>query len=530
MSKFILIKSINVLTNNLKSCYLCVLNKFDLLMIRSASKKTVLSTLVVLLATVASAQNILSLDSCRALTLEKNRDLHMGALRVEKAKNDHQAAFTNYLPKVTARGAYIYNGKNVELLSDEQKTRLQTMGDRVVQSMRDNPTLQQALLGLIVANPSLAPKITSLMTDGMAAISSGLNGLGHTVVNDLVFDTHNLTVGAVTLTQPLFMGGKILAYNRATALAEELARTQEETTRRDVVVSTDKAYWQVVSLVNKKALASNYLDLLKKLESDIEKMVAEGVATKSDLLSVRVKVNEAEMSLSKAEDGLYLSRMLLCQLCGLPLDTPIKLADEGLEDIHPHSYEGSTSVDEAYARRSELKSLDLGMQIYNEKMKIARSEYMPKVALVGNILVSNPSLYNGFQKKFDWNWNVGVTLSVPIWNWRETTYKVRAAKAEYNEQQERLRDVREKVEMQVSQAVAGVRESNKRLTMAEQSLERAEENLRYATLGFQEGVITVSQMLEAQTAWLSARSTRLEAKIDVQLSDVNLRRVLGVEL
>ena len=473
-------------------------------------KRGVLLVLLGLIASVASAQEVLSLDSCRALALEKNRDLQMGNLRIEKAKNEHQAAFTNYLPKVAARGAYIYNGKNVELLSNEQKTRLQTMGDRVAQSARENPALQRAFLGLLASNPSLAPLITSLLTDGMGALSSSLNGLGQ--------------------TQPLFMGGKIVAYNKATAMAEELARLQAETTRRDVVVSTDKAYWQVVSLVNKKALASNYLDLLRKLESDIEKMVAEGVATKSDLLSVRVKVNEAEMSLAKAEDGLYLSRMLLCQLCGLPLDSSIKLADEGLEDFHPHNYDGSTSVDEAYAKRPELKSLDLGVQIYGEKVKIARSEYMPKVALVGNVLVSNPSVYNGFQKQFDWNWNVGVTLSVPIWNWRETTYKVRAAKAEYNEQQERLRDVREKVEMQVAQAVAGVRESNKRLTMAERSLERAEENLRYATLGFQEGVITVSQMLEAQTAWLSARSTRLDAKIDVQLSDVNLRRVLGVEL
>ena len=493
-------------------------------------KKWLLFALVGLTFNSVSAQSLLNLDSCRSLALEKNRDLHMGEYKVEKAKNEHRAAFTNYLPKLSARGAYIYNGKNIELLSDEQKVRLETMGNRVAKDLRDNPTLQKAILELLVSNPTLAPTITSLMTDGMGAVNSGLNALGHTVVNDLSLDAHNITVGAVTLTQPLFMGGKVVAYNRATALAEELARSQVETTRRDVIVSTDKAYWQVVSLVNKKALASSYFELLKKLESDIEKMVDEGVATQADLLSVRVKVNEAEMSLSKAEDGLYLSRMLLCQLGGLPFDSQITLADEGLEDFHPRSYGGSTAVDEAYTHRSELKSLDLGVQIYHEKVKIARSEYMPKIALVGNFLVSNPSFYNGFQNKWDWNWNVGVTFTVPIWNWCETSYKVRAARVEYNEQQERLSDVREKIEMQVVQSVASVRESSKRLAMAEQSLKRAEENLRYATLGFQEGVITVSQMLEAQTAWLSARSTRLEAKIDVQLADVNLRRVLGVEL
>ncbi len=482
------------------------------------------------LMVVAAAQRVLNIDSCRALALEKNRDLQMGKLRVEKAKSEHQAAFTHYLPKLTARGAFFYNGRNVELLNEEQKKHLENLGTATSESLNNNPILQRAILDIISKNPALAPTFLSLAKDGSAALSAGLNQLGSSLVSDLEMDTHTVYLGALTLTQPLFMGGKVYAYNKATRLAAELAQSQEETTRRDVVVSTDKAYWQVISLVNKQKLATHYRDLLKKLESDIEKMLAEGVATKSELLSVRVKVNEAEMSLAKVDDGLYLSRMLLCQLCGLPLDSKIRLVEEESEDFHPTPYTGTTSVETAYAQRPELHSLDLGVQIYGQKVNIARSSYMPQVALMGNFVVSNPSLYNGFEKKFGWNWNVGITLSFPIWDWNETTYKVRAAKAEYREQQEKMRDVREKIEMQVAQAVAKVRESNKRLTMAEGNLERAEENLRYANLGFQEGVITVSQVLEAQTAWMSARSTRLDAKIDVQLADLNLRRVLGTEL
>ena len=483
---------------------------------------------LVVAVSTTHAQRVLNIDSCRALALAQNHDLQMGALRVEKAKYELEAAFTNYLPKLSARAAYFYNGRNLELLSEEQRERLTNLGTRTTEKLGQNATLKQALLKLALDKPELIPTLMA-MKDQIPLMAEQLNGLGSSLVESLNFDMQNVTLGAVTLTQPIYMGGKITAYNRATALAADLARSQEETTRRDVVVSTDKAYWQVISLVNKQQLAAHYLGLLQKLQSDIEKMVEEGVATKSDLLSVRVKVNEAEMSLAKVEDGLNLSRMLLCQICGLPLDTEVHLADEGLEDIRSHRYEGATSVESAYTQRPELRSLDLGVQIYREKMKIARSAYFPQVALVGNFLVTNPSLYNGFQKKFGWNWNVGVTLSVPIWNWRETTYKTRAARAEYREYQEKLTDVREKIEMQVTQAVARVRESDKRLTMAERNLERAEENLRYANLGFQEGVITVSKVLEAQTAWMSARSERLDAKIDVQLSDVNLRRVLGVE-
>lgn len=84
-------------------------------------------------------------------------------------------------------------------------------------------------------------------------------------------------------------------------------------------MNTDQAYWQVISLINKKKLAQSYLQLVSQLDSDVDKMITEGVATKADGLSVKVKVNEAEMKLTQVDNGLSLSKMVLCQLCGLPL-------------------------------------------------------------------------------------------------------------------------------------------------------------------------------------------------------------------
>lgn len=104
---------------------------------------------------------------------------------------------------------------------------------------------------------------------------------------------------------------------------------------QEVILSTDQAYWQVVSLAHKRRLAEGYLKLLQKLDSDVDKMIAEGVATKADGLSIKVKVNEAEMTLTKVTDGLSLARMLLCQLCGLDLSTPVMLTDEQKEDLAP---------------------------------------------------------------------------------------------------------------------------------------------------------------------------------------------------
>ncbi|WP_448788501.1 TolC family protein [Bacteroides graminisolvens] len=465
------------------------------------------------------AQIALTLDSCRALAMENNKELLIGQEKIKAAHYQNKAAFTNYLPKLSATGTYIRNQKEISILNDEQKAGLSQLGTTVGTQVKG--FAQQ----LAVAHPELVPLITSL---GNFDIATPLNAAGNSIVDAFRTDTRNMYAGAITLTQPLYMGGKIRAYNKITQYAEELARQQHHTGMQEVILSTDQAYWQVISLVNKKKLAEGYLKLLQKLESDVDHMIAEGVATKADGLSVKVKVNEAEMTLTKVEDGLSLSKMLLCQLCGLDLSTNVVLADENMNDLPILLKENSEiNMETAYASRPELKSLELASLIYKQKVNVTRAEHLPTVALLGNYLVSNPSVYNGFENKFKGMWNVGVMVQVPIWNWGEGVYKTKAAKAEAQIAKYHLQDAREKVELQVNQAAFKVTEAKKKLIMASKNLEKANENLRYATLGFEEGVIAPANVLEAHTAWLSAQSEKIDAQIDIKLTEIYLQKSLG---
>ncbi len=391
--------------------------------------------------------------------------------------------------------------------------------------------MQAGIQNILTQNPGLAqnPQFMALIqTLGNIDVATPLNGLGNSLVDAFRTDTRNMYAGALTLTQPLYMGGKIRAYNKITRYAEELARQQHASGLQDVILSTDQAYWQVVSLASKKKLAEGYLKLLQKLEDDVNKMIAEGVATKADGLSVKVKVNEAEMTLTKVEDGLSLSRMLLCQLCGLDLSSPITLKDEQEDDLGSNAAAAeSIDMNSVYAMRPEVRSLQLATEIYKQKINVTRSEYMPSLALMGSYMMTNPSVFNGFEKKFKGMWNVGVVLQVPIWHWGEGLYKVKAAKAEARIAQYQLDDAKEKIELQVNQSVFKMNEAAKKLTMAEKNLEKANENLRYATLGFEEGVIAASNVLEAHTAWLSAQSDKIDAQIDVKLADIYLKKAEG---
>lgn len=484
---------------------------------QDAMKKLFLFTMLLNTLVTVKGQGTLSLDSCRALALANNKELMISTEKMNAAYHTRKAAFTNYLPKFSATGTYMRNQKEFSLLNGDQKAALSNLGTQMA------GPLQQAAGIIAQLHPELAGKIPALG----ASLTSAFNQAGSSLVEAFRTDTRNLYAGALTLTQPLYMGGKIRAYNKITRYAEQLAQEQHQGGMQEVIMSTDQAYWQVISLVNKKALAEGYLQLLQQLDSDVEKMVAEGVATKADRLSVKVKVNEAEMTLTKVEDGLSLSRMLLCQLCGIDLNSPVVLADENMKDIPATLVDTHFDMATAYNNRPEIRSLELAAQIYRQKVNITRSDYLPSIALMGNYMLTNPSVFNSFENKFKGMWNIGVMVQIPIWHWGEGIHKTKAAKAEANIAQYQLQDAKEKIELQVNQAAFKVNEANKKLAMATQNMEKAEENLRYATLGFKEGVIATSNVLEAQTAWLSAQSEKIDAQIDVKLTEIYLKKSLG---
>ena len=473
--------------------------------------------LLAMMVMPVTAQRVLSLDSCRQMALRNNKQLGVSKLKQDVAANIRKSARTKYLPHISAVGSYQYTSEPISLLSESQQAEFSNLGTTM------GAGLTQSLADLMAKHPLLATVMGRVgpVTEQM------LNGLGQKIVDAFDTDTRNIFAGSVMLTQPVFMGGSIIAMNKMADINEKLAENSLDARRQATLYRLDQAYWQVVSLYHKQRLAQSYLDLVKKFDSDVYKMIEEGVATKSDGLSVDVKLNEAEMTLTKVNDGLVLSRMLLNQLCGLPLDEQVTLADEQTEEIAVVELTPVLNVDLAVENRPELKMLQNTVDLSKQTTNIVKAGNLPQVLLTGGYAVSNPNLLNGFEKKFRGFWNVGVMMRIPLWNWGDVMYKVRASKGATSIANLELAEARELIELQVNQTTFKVDEANKKLTMAQKNIQRADENLRMANLGFQEGVITPATVMEAQTAWLQAQSQKIDAEIDVKLSQVDLQKALG---
>jgi len=489
-----------------------------------------LISLMAIIAFVASADaQTLSLDSCRAMALRNNKQLNATKLKREAFAYTRKAARTKYLPKVDALGGYEYFNKEVSILNNDQKSALSHLGTNAMTRMSAGITdiiTGMATKGLIT--PEIARELGARMNNIGGSLANQGDQLGQQINDAFRTDTHNFWSGAVMVRQPIFMGGAIIAANKMADIAEQMASNDYEGKVQNTIYTIDETYWLVVSLKQKKRLAESYRDLVQKLDDDVKKMINEGIATRAAGLQVDVKVNEAEMAITQVDDGLSLAKMLLCQLCGMPVSSDITLEDEDSSEFAVIEETTEYSNETAQNNRTEIKLLENTVDLSRQATKLIRAAYLPHIALTGGYIVSNPNVYNGFEKKFSGVWNVGIIMHIPVWNWFEGSYKVRASKAATAMAELEVSDVREKINLQVAQNQYKLKEAQKRLVTATKNLKNAEENLRCANVGFREGVMESTEVMTAQTAWQAAHTQKIDAEIGVKMSQIALKKALGV--
>lgn len=491
-------------------------------------RKFILLTLMCALTATSGAQTYLSLDSCKAMALRNNKQLNISRLSKEVAKNVRKAARTKYLPKVDAMGGYLYTSKQISIISGRQRQALGSLGTSLgSQAQASVSDMLSALTQQGILTPDQAEQLGGALSQTGQSLGQAGNKLGQEVADAFDTDTRHMWAGAVMVRQPIYMGGAIKAANKIADIGESMADDDLDLKRQATLYGVYQAYWTTVSLEQKRNLALSYKELVGKLSQDVKKMITQGVATKADGLRVDVRVNEADMQLTQVVNGLSLAKMLLCQLCGLPLNEDIQLTDSAESKGNASALTLDNSADSTYSDRPEIRLLEHSIAISEQTTNLIRAGNLPKVSLVGGYMTTNPSVYDGFRRRFSGVWNVGVIIQVPIWDWFDTTYKIRASKAATNIAKMELSDAREKVELQVTQSQYKMREAQKRLAMASQNIKSAEENLRCANLGFREGVMGITEVMEAQTAWQLAQSQKIDAEVEVKLSELSGAKALG---
>lgn len=421
------------------------------------------------LATAFSALAIdLSLAQCRELALSHDEDLRIAQNRVEQAELDKGIAKTAYFPKFDINGGAFY----------------------------------------LTPNPSMGTTMDIQM--------------------------RGVYMAGISLTQPIYTGGKIITGNKLAKIGREAAEDQLQATRMNILAEAEKSYWMYVAVLAKIDMIRAYMTQLDSIYEYTKSAYEVGLTTQLNLNRVESRRSELQYRLTQANSGADLCRLALCRIIG---------ADEN-EAITPTE---SLDYPAGYSRlpfmgidgRPELSLARKNIEVQKLNVKMALSDFLPTVGMqigwnaFGNMkMTSYTPLPDGtiypLTQSMDYRGFVGaISVSIPVFHWGEGYKKVKKAKMEVENASLSLDKNRKLMELQAHQAYNNYIDGESLIESATKALDEAQSNLTAITEQYQVGMMTLTDLLEAQSQWHTSFANLIEAKTQYKINEVDYLRSIG---
>ena len=385
--------------------------------------------------------------------------------------------------------------------------------------------LRQAELDKAIAFSNYLPKFDASV--------SGTYMFPNMEMNGMEMELHGMYFAGIMVTQPIYAGGKIMAGNKLAKIGKETASETLRKTRMQVIADADNAYWSLIAVNWKVRLLEAYKAQMDALYQQTEVSVNAGMATTNDLLRITAKRSEIDYQLQKAKNGANLCRLSLCDVLGCALDTEITPVDTVIHISAPQD------LDESIALRPELRLLESQVDAAKEQIKVTRADILPSVALMGSYMFYGNEKIKGFTQdaagnnvpftnKIDDNFGmVALTVNIPLFHWGEGLKKIRKAKFELHNAQLDLQKNTRLLSIEARQAVQNVTDGYNMVETARLGDEQGQENLRVMTEQYQNGLCTLTDLLDAQTQWQQAQSNLIEAQTQYKIYETEYLRVTG---
>jgi len=329
----------------------------------------------------------------------------------------------------------------------------------------------------------------------------------------------------VSVAQPIYAGGKIRLGKAAADQGINIKENQKALTSSEVLLNLEKAYWQVVQSNESIVLANKYHDMLLALHTELKNAFDAGLTYKNDLLRVAVSLNEAALNISRAEDGLVLSKLNLAQITGMPGQVNFTVADAVTGNFNELT---TNDIMDAANNRPEIRLLKNILEAEELQKRMLKSELLPTIGVSASGMASagkGINIDNG--KDFMGTYYGIASVSIPIFDWGKRSARIKEQSCKIAAQQQQLEDIKELVNMEVQQTYLALNQSVKRINKSRLSLTQAEENLKLANDRFKAGTITGKDVQEAQAIWQQANSSIIDSKVEYRVNEAAYKKAIG---
>ncbi len=412
----------------------------------------------------------LTLDSCLVLARRNNADIRISQLDVERARAVKNQAFTHFFPQLQLNG-----------------------------------------MGYVAARPMISFALEDIRSNDMRDLLEAIYNVfsEETDVNDrLELMKHGFSASVVAV-QPIFTGGRILNGNRLASLGEEAASLQAKIKMRDVLEDVESTYYLVVGLKEKEAAVVAAMTLIDSLERVAESALANGLATRADILQISLKRNEINAKRQQLASGIRMSRLLLCNQIGIRYSDSVDFGGDSLLKMHSTVVELSGShLLQQESHRPESRLLEINVESQKLLKKMTKGETRPQLALVGIGYYGN-----AVRNDLSANAVAGFSLNVPLTDWWGTAHKMKEHNIRIEQAQMAETHYGELMTLEEEKAYNDMVDACMLMRSDSAALQLARENYRLAEINYAAGVTTVSEVLQAHALLLQAENAVTDRRV-----------------
>ncbi|BDD12493.1 membrane protein (plasmid) [Fulvitalea axinellae] len=392
-----------------------------------------------------------------------------------------------------------------------------------VKVLQNNKDLKEAQLRIeeAEANMKLAKKA---YLPEVAASATGLYApdLELALSPEMVTDKFSVLATDVTMTQPIYAGGKIKAVNAQAEIGQQMADQSYGLTHADVLLKADQAYWNLAAATEAITLSEKYLDMLREMTEQMSDMYDLGLVPASEKLKVEVRKNQAELEVVRAKNGAEIAQTYLNQLLGNDLDTKIILTDT-LSNT-PQSIDTTDGINSALGNRNEIKLAENQIKLAEYDRKISRADYLPQVGV-------SAGYFYAYADKIGENIDpvsmLGGSVKIPVFHFGERKQKERLAKINKAKTENTYAQTCDYVTLEVKQLSLELEEYRQRINMSKKNVAQAAESLDETRQSFDAQLNTTADVLSAQAEWQKAKFDLIIALRDYELKKTEWQKAVG---
>ena len=326
------------------------------------------------------------------------------------------------------------------------------------------------------------------------------------------------------VVQTIYAGGARRATYERDRVGADAALCDEFFTQVEVIYAADDAYWNLAAARDRLRITEQYVAIIRSLKRVVDARFENGYISRSDVLMTDTRLSEAEYGLVAAEQAYQVALHNFNVLMGVEQAAGNVPADSVMTAVEMPT---RMVLDEILDRRGDFLASQLRVEQSLIGIRLARSSYLPQVSAGIGAVWQTRSPNTKWHTTIDGS--VNLSVDVPIFHWGARRRSEGVARQQLAVREQEHAQLRDQIIRDETDAWSSIENSLSQSLASRRNLDIARENLELSTYSYNEGQLTILDVLSAQLSWLQVYENALEAALNLHLSVAEYRRVTSLE-